>query len=780
MANDLTATFVPDQGNYVTGATGPNYTDAYGNLATRGPVTTDEGSFRTDFTTESVTGFGTTTSAAFGTTLSGTSTFVNGSTNVVGTGTSYQQQVRQNQWIKLSADPEADYVQVFEVNSETSITLQTPYAGTSATGATVVSNWKTSTPTGGWAYGGAAATTIALVSGTTAATGGYIVGQSDSMPFAIEFYVSASQANANTAIYMGLQDVPGFSPNQFARFVLGALAGGSTTTVSCNVGSSTNAGDNSSVLVQIPNGGTFVNSYHLYKIDIDSVQVSFSIDGILVATQQIHLPQPYTNLFQVFGVYNGATASSSTTATIDMAFFENIDRLQIGSDFTAQPIAVTLGTLAAPQIVALSGPGSVDTFGTPVAAFRGSQIQIPFYSAPPSQLLTVTTTGSGTTAQGTGVGTFSTGTTAGSEAKGVTPTTLQYAGHDELWAAFTASFTTGVTTSYQRIGPYNATDGFSFGYNNATFGIWTRYNGVDTFVAQTAWNQDTLQGGQQSKFTSSSLPVALVPTDINLYRIRYGWLGIASVYFEVYAPDGNWVTVHIARFTNAQTTVSMTNPNVPITVDVSNTTGGTNLVVTCGCWVGGLTGGAAISTVANGFQAQDIVNAENLRPTYFIALQGFATGAVNTDCFCLIGSATKVVRVTRIRFSMTATTAVEVNLQLIKRSTANAGGSLGVAVNGSMDSNDAAATATNLAYTANATTLGTPVGTAVRSDRYAAEVGTTPATQQPQIVEWIFGEPNCKPPILRGVAQSVCVNLGGATIAGGEVNISIEWTEDNT
>jgi len=186
--------------------------------------------------------------------------------------------------------------------------------------------------------------------------------------------------------------------------------------------------------------------------------------------------------------------------------------------------------------------------------------------------------------------------------------------------------------------------------------------------------------------------------------------------------------------------------------------------------------GSAIS-VANGQQAIQIISAENERPTYSIGLASFASAATNQDVFCLIGSATKVVRVTRIRFSMTVTTAVTIPLQLIKRSTLNAGGTTGVAVYTPYDSNDSAPTATNLAYVTNYTTAGTVVGTPIRSDKYFAEVATP--TSEAQIIVWEFSGYGCKPPTLRGATQELCINLGGVTIAGGSVSAVIEWTEDN-
>jgi hypothetical protein len=248
--------------------------------------------------------------------------------------------------------------------------------------------------------------------------------------------------------------------------------------------------------------------------------------------------------------------------------------------------------------VITGGPGTTDTFGQLVVSSRVPQLSVAFYqNAPTSLALTILTSGSGTTSQGTGTGIFSTGSTASSESKATTTGTIAYSAHYEIFCAVTAMFTApgaSPTGSYQRIGLYNATDGWSFGYNAGTFGLWYRFNSVDTFVSQANWNIDPLSGAAGSKFTFNGSPIALNPLDFNLFRIRGGWLGIAPITFELLSPDGNFVSVHILRLPNNQQTPSVTNPNMPITVDVLNAASSAiSLTVTCGCWVAGVTSSAS-------------------------------------------------------------------------------------------------------------------------------------------------------------------------------------------
>ena len=188
-----------------------------------------------------------------------------------------------------------------------------------------------------------------------------------------------------------------------------------------------------------------------------------------------------------------------------------------------------------------------------------------------------------------------------------------------------------------------------------------------------------------------------------------------------------------------------------------------------------------VNPVNNGVESLLVYNNENLRQTYSVGVGGntFLTiAAAPTDVFILNGSNTKTVRIINIQYSMTATTAVLVPVQLIKRSTANgASASSGSASTTPHDSNNAAATATNVFYAANPSTLGAQVGSIIRDASYLA---TTATTNQQQVLSWSFGQDGGQPIVLRGTAEGLAINLNGVTIAGGKINITVTWTEDNT
>jgi hypothetical protein len=174
---------------------------------------------------------------------------------------------------------------------------------------------------------------------------------------------------------------------------------------------------------------------------------------------------------------------------------------------------------------------------------------------------------------------------------------------------------------------------------------------------------------------------------------------------------------------------------------------------------------------------QSSVEIKTVAPTiasYSAGFTGLVNAAAATDVLTITGSATKTIKVTRISFgvSTTAGSGLSFNASILKRSTANSGGTSTVATNVSNDSNNAAATAVVLGYTANPTT-GTLVGI-VRSIR--AEAVTVGATRNQFI--WDFGVGVAQPIVLRGTSQVLALNFNGITLTAPVGSYSIEWTEE--
>src|SRR5271166_514249 len=167
------------------------------------------------------------------------------------------------------------------------------------------------------------------------------------------------------------------------------------------------------------------------------------------------------------------------------------------------------------------------------------------------------------------------------------------------------------------------------------------------------------------------------------------------------------------------------------------------------------------------------------QPLYTKSAFRYSTAALGnqaaspTDWVVIGGSATKTVRVTNITVCGTATAASTIDVVLIKRSSADTGGTPVSATAVPLDSNDAAATGTVVYYTANPTGLGTAVGNV---DAVKLNLGASGAAGCGSVD---FGTRNSQAVVLRGVAQQLAINLNGATVpSGASISYRCETTEE--
>lgn len=171
-----------------------------------------------------------------------------------------------------------------------------------------------------------------------------------------------------------------------------------------------------------------------------------------------------------------------------------------------------------------------------------------------------------------------------------------------------------------------------------------------------------------------------------------------------------------------------------------------------------------------------VINTPAKKATYSASIVALAPAASATDFVTLTGSATATVRVTRAECSGITTANATATIEALVRSTANTVGTPAAMTAVPHDSNDAAASATVTAYTANPTT-GTLVGI-VR----AAKITTGPAasaTVVPAPVIWDFTAPGQQEVVLRGIAQVFALNGAGASFsAGAALNCAVSWTEE--
>jgi hypothetical protein len=160
-----------------------------------------------------------------------------------------------------------------------------------------------------------------------------------------------------------------------------------------------------------------------------------------------------------------------------------------------------------------------------------------------------------------------------------------------------------------------------------------------------------------------------------------------------------------------------------------------------------------------------------------MTLSTYAAGVQNLsgiagDNFVIFGSATTTVRVKRISISSSASASQTINVNVIKRSSPDTGGTSTTLAAVPYDSLNGVPGATVKSYTV-APTTGTQVGSLMR----AAQIFINTAGGTPGLTEFDFGADIAQCVILRGVNECICLNLGSAPTNSPNIGIDIEWTE---
>ncbi len=188
------------------------------------------------------------------------------------------------------------------------------------------------------------------------------------------------------------------------------------------------------------------------------------------------------------------------------------------------------------------------------------------------------------------------------------------------------------------------------------------------------------------------------------------------------------------------------------------------------------------ATVAPGTDPQRgalVTNSEGLKATYTGVVNQLTPGTTATDFVVLTGAPNKVVRVTRVEISARSASLAEVELFLIKRSTADSGGTAGTNTGiTAHDSLNPTAQGSFASYTTSPTTLGATVGT-LRQTNYVL-VSTTPVAGAPVgVLIWDFAARNEQAVVLRGAQQQLCLNQNSAAVVTTMVyDVAFTWTEE--
>ncbi len=165
------------------------------------------------------------------------------------------------------------------------------------------------------------------------------------------------------------------------------------------------------------------------------------------------------------------------------------------------------------------------------------------------------------------------------------------------------------------------------------------------------------------------------------------------------------------------------------------------------------------------------VNNEGRKATYRTGLAGIAQSA-NGILFVIQGSASKLVKVTRVAFSGSLTTAGLVHPALYRTSgdVSSVTGTTTLSP-GKMVSGSAGATAVCKTYTA--ATIGSG---SVELTAKAGMLGS--ATVPPTMFEWTFGDKNTQAMTLNGTGEYLQLFISSGSYTGASFDVEIEFTEE--
>lgn len=230
-------------------------------------------------------------------------------------------------------------------------------------------------------------------------------------------------------------------------------------------------------------------------------------------------------------------------------------------------------------------------FGSTIVVTTSTQVTARWDQTIANNQVTAAAAGGGSNSQASGILTIASSSATTASASVQTTATVKYYTGRELYALFTAGFSTPTSAnSNQRAGLYDANNGFYIGYNGTSFGVTLRNGAADTFTSSASFT-DPLNGSASSKFFRNGVAEAVNFANENVYRIRFGWLGSAPTSFEILDPDGDWVTFYTIKTPNTQTSPSIQTPNLPITMEVLKVSAdATNVTVISSSWDAGTAG----------------------------------------------------------------------------------------------------------------------------------------------------------------------------------------------
>jgi len=245
----------------------------------------------------------------------------------------------------------------------------------------------------------------------------------------------------------------------------------------------------------------------------------------------------------------------------------------------------------------------MSSFGDIITAKRSSQIVGNFLFGVKEDTLNDQLTGSASVYIDGNAGfenllTLSTGIAASSTGMLESKNALRYIPGFELGLFFSAVFVKPTVDGYAKVGFMDEYNGFWIGFKEVDgtieFGVAIRKDGVETFVKQSDFNGDILDGNGCRRFD-------LGPEKGNVYRIRAGYLGFAPPTFEVMTPNGELIIMHQFEYPNSQYVTHISNTYLSVRGEVSNGSATEDVAIKTGSVNGYIVDGDSLKVNARDF-----------------------------------------------------------------------------------------------------------------------------------------------------------------------------------
>lgn len=212
------------------------------------------------------------------------------------------------------------------------------------------------------------------------------------------------------------------------------------------------------------------------------------------------------------------------------------------------------------------------------------------------------------------------------------------------YASYTGwdAYPSGATVVFVRKSAGVATGTYSFGAGTtgAAASFAQTKAGVastDTFIPQSSWNGDKLDGTGDSGVT-------LDKTKLNIFQFYIGYLGTNEIILKAKvvltnSNNATWVTCHIIKFPNTLTLTSFGNPSFPFTMAAYSAGSTTDLTVKCGSFAGFIEGKKMLhGNRFTYFNSLTTVGATNFQALFTILNTRYYSGRTNQAVINLLNA----------------------------------------------------------------------------------------------------------------------------------------------